>query len=157
MEISSLSIDASSSPKVPDHFVIQASAGQGCRIIINRSEDETFRAWANGGVRFFGKSPAKRAKELLTRIANNSGGRAYFPKDIGEIPAIAVQIANHLRTQYAVSYYPANDKRDGSFRAIQVVVNPVGRRKLIAHTRLGYYARNADGQLPATQKRSRDN
>ena len=105
----------------------------------------------------FGKSPAKRAKELLTRIANNSGGRAYFPKDIGEIPAIAVQIANHLRTQYAVSYYPANDKRDGSFRAIQVVVNPVGGRKLTAHARLGYYARNADGQSPAAQKRSRDN
>jgi Ca-activated chloride channel homolog len=105
----------------------------------------------------FGKSPAKRAKELLTRIANDSGGRAYFPKDIGEIPAIAAQIAKDLRTQYVVSYYPANEQRDGSFRAIQVVVNPVGGRKLIAHTRLGYYARNADGQLPAAQKKSRDN
>jgi len=105
----------------------------------------------------FGKSPAKWAKELLTRIANDSGGRAYFPKDIGEIPAIAAQIAKDLRTQYVVSYYPANDKRDGSFRAIQVVVNTVGGRKLIAHARLGYYVRNADGQLPATQKRSRDN
>jgi len=105
----------------------------------------------------FGKSPAKRAKELLTRIANDSGGRAYFPKDIGEIPAIADQIAKNLRTQYVVSYYPANDRRDGSFRAIQVVVNPVGGRKLIAHARLGYYARNADGLLPAAQKRSRAN
>src|SRR5262245_54050294 len=105
----------------------------------------------------FGKSPAKRARELLTRIANDSGGRAYFPKDIGEIPAIAAQIAEDLRTQYVISYYPTNDKRDGSFRAIQVVVNAVGGRKLIAHARLGYYARKADGQSPAAQKRSRDN
>jgi Ca-activated chloride channel homolog len=105
----------------------------------------------------FGKSPAKRAKELLTRIANDSGGRAYFPKGIGEIPAIAAQIAKDLRSQYVVTYYPSNEKRDGSFRAIKVVVNPVGGRKISAHTRLGYYARNADGVLPEAHKGSRDN
>jgi Ca-activated chloride channel family protein len=107
---------------------------------------------------FFGKSPAKRAKELLSRIADDSGGRAYFPKDISEIPAIAAQIAKDLRTQYVVSYYPTNDKRDGTFRTIQVGVNQAGGRKLIARTRRGYYARNAQGQLPtASKKKSRGN
>jgi Ca-activated chloride channel family protein len=106
----------------------------------------------------FGRSPAKRAKDLLSRIADDSGGRAYFPKDIGEIPAIAAQISKDLRTQYVVSYYPANDKRDGTFRTIQVGVNQVGGRKLIARTRRGYYARNAQGQAPtASQKKSRGN
>jgi Ca-activated chloride channel homolog len=107
---------------------------------------------------FFGKSPAKKAKDLLSRIADDSGGRAYFPKDVGEIPAVAAQIAKDLRTQYVVSYYPANDKRDGTFRNIQVGVNLVGGRKLIARTRRGYYARNAQGQLPtASQKKPRGN
>ena len=107
---------------------------------------------------FFGKSPAKKAKDLLSRIADDSGGRAYFPRDIGEIPAVAAQIAKDLRTQYVVSYYPANDKRDGTFRNIQVGVNQVGGRKLIARTRRGYYARNAQGQLPtASQKKPRSN
>jgi Ca-activated chloride channel homolog len=101
----------------------------------------------------FGKSPAKKAKELLSRIADDSGGRAYFPKDIGEIPAVAAQIAKDLRTQYVVSYYPSNDKRDGTFRNIQVGVNQVGSRKLIARTRRGYYARNAQGQLPTDSKK----
>jgi Ca-activated chloride channel family protein len=106
----------------------------------------------------FGKSPAKKAKELLSRIADDSGGRAYFPKDISEIPAIAAQIAKDLRTQYVVSYYPSNDKRDGTFRNIQVSVNSQGSRKLIARTRRGYYARNEKGQLPtAAQKRGRSN
>jgi Ca-activated chloride channel homolog len=106
----------------------------------------------------FGKSPAKKAKELLSRIADDSGGRAYFPKDISEIPAIAAQIAKDLRTQYVVSYYPSNDKRDGTFRNIQVSVNSQGSRKLIARTRRGYYARNEKGQLPtAAQKRGRGN
>ena len=102
----------------------------------------------------FGKSPAKKAKDLLSRIADDSGGHAYFPKDISEIPAIAAQIAKDLRTQYVVSYYPSNEKRDGTFRNVQVSVNSQGSRKLIARTRRGYYARNEKGQLPtAAQKR----
>jgi len=105
---------------------------------------------------FFGKSPAKKAKDLLSRLADDSGGHAFFPKDIGEIPAIAAQISKDLRTQYVISYYPSNDERDGTFRTIQVGVNNFGGRKLIARARRGYYARNAQGQLPAaSQKKSR--
>jgi Ca-activated chloride channel homolog len=106
----------------------------------------------------FGKSPAKKAKELLSAIADDSGGRAYFPKDVGEIPAITAQIAKDLRTQYVVSYYPTNDNRDGAFRNVQVNVNSQGARKLIARTRRGYYARNEKERSPAaTQKKPRGN
>jgi Ca-activated chloride channel family protein len=106
----------------------------------------------------FGKSPAKKARDLLTRIADDSGGRAFFPKELSEIPAIAAQIAKDLRTQYVVSYYPSNDKRDGTFRTITVNVNQKGGRKLIARSRRGYYARTPQGQLPtAAQKRERLN
>jgi Ca-activated chloride channel homolog len=106
----------------------------------------------------FGKASGKQAKDLLSRIAEDSGGRAYFPKDISEIPAIAAQISKDLRTQYVVSYYPSNDKRDGAFRTIQVEVNNAGGRKLIARARRGYYARNAQGQLPAgSRRKSRGN
>jgi Ca-activated chloride channel family protein len=106
----------------------------------------------------FGKSPAKKARDLLSGIADDSGGRAYFPKDVDEIPAIAAQIAKDLRTQYVVSYYPANDKRDGTFRTVQVSVNSQGARKLIARARRGYYARNEKGQSPTSpRKKSRGN
>jgi Ca-activated chloride channel homolog len=110
------------------------------------------------GKSLFGKSPAKKAKDLLSRLADDSGGRAYFPKDISEIPAIAAQIAKDLRTQYVVSYYPSNDIRNGAYRNIQVSVNSQGSRKMIARTRRGYYARNEKGQLPsAAQKKARGN
>jgi Ca-activated chloride channel homolog len=106
----------------------------------------------------FGKSPAKKAKDLLSGIADDSGGRAYFPKDVGEIPTIAAQISKDLRTQYVVSYYPTNDNRDGAFRNVQVSVNSQGARKLIARTRRGYYARNEKGRLPtAPRRKSRGN
>jgi hypothetical protein len=100
----------------------------------------------------FGRSPAKKARDLLTRIANDSGGRAYFPKDISEVPAIAANIAKDLRVQYVVSYYPTNEKRDGAFRTIQVNVNQIGGRRLTARTRRGYYARKEQGQATADKK-----
>jgi Ca-activated chloride channel family protein len=100
----------------------------------------------------FGRSPAKKARDLLTRIANDSGGRAYFPKDISEVPAIAANIAKDLRVQYVVSYYPTNEKRDGAFRTIQVNVNQIGGRRLTARARRGYYARNEQGDPPTDRK-----
>lgn len=105
---------------------------------------------------FFNKSPAKKARELLSRLAGDSGGRAFFPKEISEMPAIAEQIAKDLRTQYVVSYYPSNSNKDGTFRTVKVVVDPKGNRKLTARTRQGYYARDSKGRQPsATTKKTR--
>jgi len=106
---------------------------------------------------FYGKSSAKKAKDLLIRIADDSGGRAYFPKDLSEISNIAAQISKDLRTQYIVSYYPTNDKRDGTFRNVQVGVNHAGGRKLIARARRGYYSRNEKGQASTSDKKTAGN
>ena len=102
---------------------------------------------------FFGGSPAKKAKELLIRLAEDSGGRAFFPTDVSETPAIAAQIAKDLRAQYVISYYPHNDRRDGSYRTVRVVVNLRDNRKLIARTRQGYYARNDKGMTQGAGER----
>ncbi|MCI0664806.1 MAG: VWA domain-containing protein [Acidobacteria bacterium] len=83
----------------------------------------------------------KKARELLTRLADSSGGRAFFPKDVDEMPAIADRIAKDLRTQYVINYYPSNEKRDGTYRAVKVLVKSDDNRKLIARTRMGYFAR----------------
>jgi Ca-activated chloride channel homolog len=95
--------------------------------------DESEPAWP------FGRSSARKGKDLLVRLAEDSGGRAFFLNDVSETPAIAAQIAKDLRAQYVISYYPNNDRRDGSFHSVRVVVND---RKLIARTRQGYYAHN---------------
>lgn len=91
---------------------------------------------------FFGKSPAEKARTLLTRLAEESGGRAFFPKEVSEMSAIATQIARDLRTQYLISYYPTNERRDGTYRNVRVNIAPKGTRKLIARTRQGYFARS---------------
>ncbi|MFN0108354.1 MAG: VWA domain-containing protein [Blastocatellia bacterium] len=102
---------------------------------------------ADGGG-LFRKSDAKRAKELLLKLAEDSGGRVFFPKETSEMPAIADQIAKDLRTQYIVSYTPSNPAKDNTFRSVSVTVNPKGIRKLTARTRRGYYARDPK-TLPA--------
>jgi Ca-activated chloride channel homolog len=91
----------------------------------------------------FYKTTSEKARELLERLATDSGGRAFFPRELSEIPAIAAQIAKDLRTQYVVSYYPANTQRDGTFRTVQVDVNSKGNQRMIARSRQGYYAQAA--------------
>ena len=104
----------------------------------------------------YGDSSLQEAKRLLSLIADDSGGRAFFPKNINEIPAIADQIAKDLRSQYVVSYLPSNYNLDGAFHTVKVIVNSQGSRKLIARTRLGYYSRNEKGPSPTvTREKSR--
>jgi Ca-activated chloride channel homolog len=94
-----------------------------------------------GKFSLFGRSPESKAKDLLGRLADDSGGRAFFLKDPEEMTGVATQISQDLRTQYVINYYPRNERRDGGYRIVRVVVNSKNNRKLIARTRGGYYAR----------------
>ena len=90
---------------------------------------------------FIRKSPRDKAVDLLNRLAKETGGRAYFPTSLKELPGIAQEITRDLRTQYVIGYNPTNKARDGSFRAVRVTVaDAQGRDKRIAITRPGYNA-----------------
>lgn len=87
---------------------------------------------------FITKSPREKAKSFLERIAAESGGRAYFPSSAAELPALAREISNELRTQYSIGYIPTNDRKDGTYRAIKVeVADGPNQQKRIARTRAG--------------------
>ncbi len=99
------------------------------------------------------KSPKGKAVDLINRIASETGGRAFFPQSVSELPTVANEIVRDLRTQYVISYDPTNKAHDGTYRTIKVVVNqPSGGEKRIALTRPGRTA-NAPGtaaQRPTT-------
>ena len=85
---------------------------------------------------FISKSPQAKSKAFLERLAEITGGKAYFPNNVGELNTIATDIASELRTQYVVSYYPSNSNRDGTNRTIKVVITDgPNRQKRIAITR----------------------
>ena len=93
----------------------------------------------NGGL--IRKSSREEATNFLNRLAKETGGRAFYPNSLSELPSIANEIIRDLRTQYIVSYSPTNKVRDGSFRSIRVAVaEPPGGEKRIALTRSGRIA-----------------
>src|SRR5437763_7936016 len=84
------------------------------------------------------KSPRDKAVALINKLASETGGRAFFPQSISELPQIANEIVRDLRTQYVISYDPTNKAHDGTYRSIKVTVaQPTGNEKRIALTRSG--------------------
>jgi len=101
------------------------------------------------------KSPRDKAVNLLNKIAAETGGRAFFPQSLSELPQIANEIVRDLRTQYVLAYNPTNKARDGSFRSIKVSVDEGSSRdRRIALTRNGRTAPKGEPitpKLPATR------
>ncbi len=99
------------------------------------------------------KSPQKKAKNFLSRLSTETGGKAYFPNTLSELNGIAADIANELRTQYLISYSPTSD-RDGKFRNIKVVVKDGPKNeKRIAVTRTGIVVGNDSSAPPKLQNK----
>jgi len=87
---------------------------------------------------FIRKSPRDKAVALLNRLASETGGRAFFPNSVSELPEIANEIVRDLRTQYVVSYDPTNKAHDGTYRSIKVsIADAPSQGKRIALTRSG--------------------
>jgi Ca-activated chloride channel family protein len=97
------------------------------------------------------KSPREKAVQLINKLATETGGRAFFPESIADLPSIANEIIRDLRTQYVIAYNPTNKTQDGTYRAIRVTVDQPSGEKRIALTRNGRLARK-EGQGGNTPK-----
>ena len=98
---------------------------------------------------FIRKSPREKAVNLINKLASETGGRAFFPESIAELPQIASEIVRDMRTQYVIAYNPTNKTQDGTYRAIKVTVDqPSDTEKRIALTRTGRVARREGASAP---------
>lgn len=79
----------------------------------------------------------KEAEFVLRQLAQETGGRAFFPNQIGDLNTVYGQIADELSSQYTVGYTSKNPKRDGAWR--RVVVRTT-RQGATPRTKLGYFA-----------------
>ncbi len=79
---------------------------------------------------------------VLRRLSDKTGGRAFFPRDEAELRKAFAQIQIELRSQYLIAYASSNQKRDGSFRKINIqLVNPeLNKQKVSLSHRQGYFA-----------------
>ena len=90
----------------------------------------------------------------LQKITEQTGGRAYFPRNESELRSAFAQIQRDLREQYLVAYSPQNKARDGSYRRIQIeIVDPeLRKQKLKLNYRPGYFAKTAEPESPAKRR-----
>jgi Ca-activated chloride channel family protein len=79
----------------------------------------------------------KEADFVMRELAQQTGGRSFFPSKIEELGAIYSQIGDELSSQYMLGYMSKNTRRDGSWR--RVVVR-VGRPGIAPRTKQGYFA-----------------
>jgi Ca-activated chloride channel homolog len=79
----------------------------------------------------------RRADRYMRELVDRSGARLYKADLLGDVKQAFQLIADELRHQYTISYYPSNDKRDGSYRRIRVVVD---HSNVAVRARKGYRA-----------------
>ena len=78
-----------------------------------------------------------RGDKVLEQLADSTGGRAFFPFKMKDIRSSFSAIEDELRSQYVVSYHPADFEPDGRYRSIQITAL---KRDLQVRARRGYFA-----------------
>lgn len=76
--------------------------------------------------------------KILGRIAEATGGKAFYPFQITDVANAFSEIQDELRSQYALSYKPAEFRPDGRYRAIEVLAQ--NHKGLKVRTKRGYFA-----------------
>jgi len=79
----------------------------------------------------------REAEFVLRQLAQETGGRAFFPSRIEDLTGVYSQIADELASQYTLGYTSKNPRSDGAFRRVVV---QVARQNATARTKRGYYA-----------------
>jgi Ca-activated chloride channel homolog len=78
-----------------------------------------------------------RGDQVLEQLASATGGRAFFPFKMKDITHSFASIEDELRSQYVVSYKPADFDADGRFRSIEISAL---KKDLQVRARKGYFA-----------------
>ncbi len=116
--------------------------------VLNMSHQSNALVYAIG---VFDDQDPDRNPGVLKRLAQATGGEAFFPRQLSEVVAICERIAQDIRHQYTIGYFSNNAAaKPGAYRVIRVAAAPAGKRKLVVRTRAGYIA--ASDPPPATAK-----
>ncbi len=93
------------------------------------------RRSSNDGIGLMLDNLYKTADQYLNELALKSGGKLHRADTLGSLPEAFANIANELRNQYSLGYYPTNQMRAGKYRKVQVKVS---RKGAVVRTRPGY-------------------
>jgi Ca-activated chloride channel family protein len=82
----------------------------------------------------------RRAKRALESLSLQTGGLAFFPKNLEEVDVVSQQVAHDIRNGYTITYKPSNPQTNGGYRKVKVMVRASGYKDLQVRTKSGYFA-----------------
>ena len=105
-------------------------------VLVSDGNDNQSRAYLDDAVKMCQRSetiiyaistnwtPSRgKGDDVLLKMAGETGGRAFYPPSVEEIAVGFTSIEEELRSQYALTYTPADFKADGAFRTIYLFAN----------------------------------
>lgn len=98
-----------------------------------------------GGSAGTSRADYQRGSEYLRRLAEATGGRRHEAQDLNYLEEAFTSIAEELRRQYSLGYYPARQSRTDERRQIRVRVR---RPNLVVRARDSYVYRPEGGSTP---------
>ncbi len=137
-----------------DHLKKSARREKKVLLVVTDGEDNASRESLEQAIRrigaengptvytigLLGEEKARRARRALSAMAEQTGGVAFFPKDLSEVAAISEEVAHDIRNQYTITYKPSTPQSRGGYRTVKVEAHAPGYKHLIVRTRSGYYA-----------------
>jgi Ca-activated chloride channel family protein len=119
-------------------------------ILVSDGDDNQSRAYLDDAIKMCQRaettiytistntSPTReRGDDVLKKMALATGGTALYPQRLEDIANEFHKIEEELRSQYSLSYKPADFRADGSFRTIYLTALRGG---YTVHARTGYFA-----------------
>jgi len=114
------------------------SSGLDLARLTREAEQRGVLVYAIGLLNDSNEREAARARKDLDTLTAATGGEAFYPKELDEVDGIAKHVAHDLRNQYTIAYSPTDQRLDGTFRRIKLVVT--APPDAVVRTREGYYA-----------------
>ena len=136
-----------------DHLKKNARLDKKVLLVVTDGEDNASRESLEQAIRrlqaengptvytigILGTEKQRRARRALSEMAEQTGGVAFFPKDLSEVDSISQAVAHDIRNQYTIGYRPSNSRAQGGYRTIKVDARAPGYKHLQVRTRSGYY------------------
>jgi Ca-activated chloride channel homolog len=84
-------------------------------------------------------SEMRHARRALEMLSTETGGIAFFPKNMDQVDQIAAEVARDIRSQYTIGYHSTKPASIPGFRRVMVTAEAKGMGKLTVRTRTGYF------------------
>lgn len=103
-----------------------------------KSSDVT--VYAIGYLEYTSSSYRNQAQTQLTRMAQITGGQAFFPSNVKELDKIYDKIQREIAARYSLGYVSSDTRKDGAWRRVTIKVKRPDLKDVKLRTRTGYFA-----------------